>query len=694
MVTEEHLQLPEPAASPALETTAQPPPGPWGLGLLHCATVFCSAFLLFSVQPMMGRLILPFFGGSAAVWSACMLFFQAALLAGYGYADWSSQRLSTKLQGRLHAVLLVAALFLLPISLNSSIGVGRAPALGIAMILTAGIGVPYLLLSATSPLVQLWYGRARGTAPYRLYALSNTASLAALIAYPTLVEPHVTVRGQLLAWSAGFVVFALLCGASAIFASRQPVPEAAVVTASAPRSGAGLRILWILLAAIPSALLLATTNHLCQNVASIPFLWVAPLAAYLLSLILCFDYDSPRRHLVFLWLTPPALIGMGYVSLFPNFTTNLLLIIPLFTVGLFVVCMAFHGELVSRKPAVSGSTSFYLMVSVGGALGGVLIVLVAPRVLSGVYELPILMTTASMFLMMLFYRRRWYIDVLWAAVSITLLLFSMAQISSFSSHTRLAMRNFYGALRVVDTQLPDGTVSRALVHGTVAHGNQFLNSPRSRQATTYYARGTGAWFALDALRTGPQSAGLIGLGAGTLAAYVKPGDHYTYYELNPQVIDLARREFTYLNVPGVEVVEGDGRLALAQDSRSFDVLVLDAFSGDSIPTHLLTVEAMRVYLSHLRPDGILAMHISNSVLDLESPVAKLAEASGLHALLVHTPGDEAISRSEAVWVLMSRTTARLDDPELSKIGRPLRANAAQRLWTDDYSNLFQLLKAQ
>jgi len=621
-----------------------------------------------------------------------MLFFQAALLAGYGYADWISQRLTPRLQGHLHGLFLAIGFLFLPIRLSAAMGSGRPPALGIALILTVGIGIPYLLLSATSPLVQLWYSRATGAAPYRLYALSNVASLLALLVYPTLVEPNVTVSGQLTLWSIGFAIFAILCGTSALLASRQ-APPAAVQAETAARPTVGSRLLWVILAAIPSALLLATTNHLCQNVAAIPFLWVAPLAAYLLSLILCFDYDSPRRHLVFLWLTPIALIGMGYVSLFPNFTTNLLLTIPLFTGGLFIVCMAFHGELVHRKPHANGSTSFYLMVSVGGALGGVLIVIVAPLVLSGVFELPILMTASSVFLMMLYYRRHWYIDVLWAAVSILLLLFSMAQITALSGNARIAMRNFYGALRVVDTKLADGTISRALVHGTVAHGSQFQDPIRRKQATAYYAPGTGAWFALDALRKGPQSAGLIGLGAGTLAAYLKPGDHYTYYELNPQVIDLARREFTYLNVPGVEVIEGDGRLALAKDTRSFDVMVLDAFSGDSIPTHLLTRQAIGLYLNHLRPEGILAIHISNAVLDLESPVAKLAQDAGLSALLVQTPADEKIARSEATWVLMSRTPLSLENPELKKVARPLRAKPGQRLWTDDYSNLFQLLKA-
>ncbi len=676
-------------ASDVRAATGSSAPPRW-IPVLHCATVFASAFLLFSLQPLMARLILPWFGGSAAVWSACMLFFQSTLLAGYAYADWSSRRLSARAQGWLHALLLAACLLFLPIRLQPSMASAQAPALRIALILAVAVGVPYLLLSATSPLVQIWYGRAAGTAPYRLYALSNLASLLALLSYPTVIEPYMTTRGQLIAWSAGFAMFAILCGISALCAARQFVP--ALNFAAHSRTPKTTKILWVVLAAIPSALLLATTNHLCQNVAAIPFLWIVPLAAYLLTLILCFDYDSERRRRFFLWLTPPALMGMAYASLHGSFSTDPRLLVPLFTVGLFVVCMTFHGELLQRRPGASQSTSFYLMVALGGAIGGLLIVLAAPRMLSGVFELPLLLTAASMCLMFIYYRRHWYVDAAWAATSIAVLVFAMAQIRVFSADTRVAMRNFYGALRVVDKQMPDGSSSRVMVHGTIAHGTQFQDADRARQATTYYAPGTGAWFALEELRRGSQSVGLIGLGAGTLAAYAQPGDHYVFYELNPQVIDLARREFTYVGIPEVEIVEGDGRLALGNEARIYDVLVLDAFSGDSIPTHLLTREAMRTYLSHLAPDGILAMHISNSVLDLEPPVARLAEDAGLAALLVHTPGDAQMDRSEAIWALMSRHSERLRNSSLDQVARPMRVSSGRRLWTDDYSNLFQLLK--
>jgi hypothetical protein len=663
---------------------------PASISILHCATVFASAFLLFVLEPLMGRLILPWFGGSAAVWSACMLFFQGCLLAGYAYADWSSRRLNPRIQGWIHVALLGGCLVFLPIRLSPSVAAGQPPAARVLLILAVSIGVPYLLLSATSPLIQLWYTRAQGKAPYRLYALSNLASLLALLSYPTLIEPYVTARGQINAWSIGFVVFATLCGTAAFFASRDAFRRLDVET----RLGVALpaKLLWITLAAIPSGLLLATTNHLCQNVAAIPFLWVVPLAVYLLSLILCFDYDSPRRHRCFLWLTPPALAGMAYASLHGIFSTNPRFLVPFFTVGLFIACMTFHGELVRRKPASNQSTSFYLMVALGGAIGGLLIVLVAPALLSGVFELPLLLTAGAMCLQFLYYRRRWYLDAIWAATSVAVLVFAMAQIRTFSSGTRVAMRNFYGALRIVDQQAADGSPSRVMVHGTIAHGTQFQDPVRAKQATTYYAPGTGAWFALEALRRGPESVALIGLGAGTLGAYAKPGDHYVFYELNPQVIDLARREFTYVQAPEVEIIQGDGRLALAKDPHTYDVLVLDAFSGDSIPTHLLTREAVQIYLRHLNPDGILAMHISNSVLDLEPPVAGLAQNAGLAALLVHTPGDSKIDRSEAIWALMSRNPQRLRNAQLDQIARPIQAQPGRRLWTDDYSNIFQLLK--
>ncbi len=664
--------------------------------VLYGATVFLSAFLLFSVQPLMARLILPWFGGSASVWSACMLFFQAFLLLGYAYADWTSRRLSARAQGWTHAALLAGSLALLPLRLHTSLGGGAAPALRVALILAVSVGVPYFVLSATSPLIQMWHGREDGASPYRLYALSNLASLLALVSYPAGIEPFVTGRWQLLGWSVGFAAFVGMCGTAALRASRdsQPVRPRESHDA-APRFKQ--RVLWVIFAAIPSALLLATTNHLCQNVAAIPFLWVVPLAAYLLSLILCFDYDNPRRHRFFLWMTAPALIALSYVSLHADFGFNPRLLVPLITAGLFIACMAFHGELVARKPHPSHASLFYLMVSIGGVIGGALIVWAAPLLLSGVYELPVLLVMASMSLMFLYSGKSWFTDAVWAATSVAVLVFAWTQIRDFSAGALIAERNFYGALRVVDSTAPDGAPIRTMVHGTVSHGTQFQDPLRARQATTYYAPGTGVQLALDNLRLGPQSVAIVGLGAGSLAVYAQPGDHFVFYELNPQVIDLALHEFTYLRqsrpeIVEPEIVQGDGRLALAREQRHFDMLLVDAFSGDAIPTHLLTQEAVQIYLRHLTPDGILGFHISNSVLNLESPVAKLAEGFGLAAILLHTPPDRKIDRSEAIWVVMARSADRLRRPSLDSIARPLTSWPGQRIWTDDYSNLFQLLK--
>lgn len=639
----------------------------------------------------MARLILPWFGGSASVWAACVLFFQTVLLLGYAYADWTSRWLSARTQGWTHAALLAGSLALMPLRLHTSLADGTAPALRIALILAVSAGVPYFLLSATSPLIQMWHGRREGASPYRLYALSNLASLLALISYPAVIEPFVTGRWQLWGWSAGFAVFAVFCGAAAMRASRYTRPVALQEKEGAT-PGIGQQLLWVILSAIPSALLLAATNHLCQNVAAIPFLWVVPLVAYLLSLILCFDYDSPRRHQFFLWMTVPALVSMGYVSLHSDLGFGPRFMVPLITAGLFIACMAFHGELVARKPHPSHSSLFYLMVSLGGVIGGAIVVWAAPLMLRGVYELPLLLVAASMSLLFLYYRKKWYIDAVWAATSVTVLIFAVTQIRAFSANVVVAERNFYGALRVVDSTAPDGSPSRSMVHGTVSHGTQFRDSPRAAQATTYYAPGTGIELVLNNLRRGPQSVGIVGLGAGSLAVYAKPDDQFVFYELNPQVVDLARSEFTYLNQFKPVIVEGDGRLALAQEPRQFEMLFIDAFSGDAIPTHLLTQEAVEIYLQRLKPDGILGFHISNSVLDLESPVAKLAEASGLSAVMLHTPADPKIDRSEAIWVVMSKSADRLRHPNLDSVARPLSYRPGQRVWTDDYSNLFQLVK--
>jgi hypothetical protein len=649
--------------------------------ILPGLTAFASAFLLFSIQPVMGRLLLPQFGGSASVWSACMLFFQALLLLGYAYSDFISRRLSPRTQGWVHATLLVVGLAFLPAQLRTGFEGVQTPMLRIPLILLASVGLPFFLLSTTGPLVQVWYARLTGAAPYRIYALSNLASMLALFSYPVLVEPALVSRTQLNLWSGAFLFFAAICATLGIIAGRADAVSRPAEETPAPRPGVGLKVLWVLLAAIPSALLLATTNHLCQNVAAIPFLWIVPLVVYLLSLIICFDTSSARFRRAFVWILPVALVAMGYATLHGIFSNDPRFLVPLFSFGLFCAAMVFHSELVERKPHPSYLTSFYLMISLGGVVGSATIVWVAPLVLRGVFELPILLAAAAVFLMFLYYRRNWYTDVIWASAAVATVVFAGAQMRLFSVNAVISVRNFYGALRIVDA---DGV--RTIVHGTISHGAQFQDAARRNQPTLYYAPGTGAQFALDTLRRGPQAVGVIGLGAGTVAAYAKPGDRWVFYELNPQVIELARRDFTFLN-SNIETAEGDGRLSLARDQRSFDVLLIDAFSGDAIPTHLLTQEAMQLYLQHLKPEGILGMHISNSVLDLAGVTAKLAESSGLSAVLVHTPSDDSLRRSEAIWVLMSRSAERLGN-----IGQPLKSPTGQRLWTDDYSDLFRCLK--
>jgi SAM-dependent methyltransferase len=679
------------------------------LDVLVGGTIFLSAFLLFQVQPIIGKAVLPRFGGSAAVWTACLLFFQGMLLAGYLYAHASASLLAPAWQRRVHIVLLVAGMAALPITPGptSTVPPTGDPSLAILATLAAGVGLPYFLLAATSPLLQAWITQLRpGAIPYRLFALSNFASLLALLTYPVAVEPFVSLRLQSWAWSAGFVAFAVLCGTLA----WRWVPRAASHPdrsrpASSPPGGATY-VSWLLLAACPSILLLAITNHLTQNIAPIPFLWIVPLVLYLLSFILCFEQRSLYRRAVFLPLAVLALVGMDVlladVHAGPDLTVRLFA--PLFALGLFVCCMACHGELARSKPAPDRLTAFYLAVSAGGVLGGVLVAIVAPRVFDDFHELPLAFVLTAACLGWAMWRdrasaatrvARWALGVVVAIVPMFLAGRVGERLAENSDPTDVPARNFYGTVRVLESGHGASTY-RSLLNGGTEHGVQFASAELRRWPTAYYAPQSGVGQALLAEQANPVlKVGVIGLGAGTLAAYSRPADTYVFYEINPLVASIARSKFSYLSDARgrVTLVMGDARVSLEQQAaQGFDLLVVDAFSGDSIPIHLLTAEAFSSYFRHLKPTGVLAVHTTNGYLELNPVVKTAASHFGKESLLIRNrPAQRRVSA--ASWVLIAapgnelvrklQEDADTDYPRLQDV----------RLWTDDYSSVLTVVRA-
>jgi hypothetical protein len=663
-------------------------------------TIFLGAFLLFQLQPMIAKLILPWFGGSAAVWTACMLFFQTALLAGYAYAHWIGRRTS-RLANLLHMALLGASLFLLPVIPSAGWKpLGDAnPLPRILGLLAATVGVPYTLLSATSPLLQAWYSRRNGgKIPYRFFALSNLASLLALISYPVLIEPAIPATAQAIAWSLEYAVFVALAtfagwrahGKGSFVAQDIETPAHAAISWKQ-------RATWIALAACASLLLLATTNHLCQNIAVVPFLWVLPLTAYLLSFILCFDRDHWYKRKAILPFHAAFLALSAYLVLKEVPGDAVFLHIVVYTLGLFVVCVCCHGELARRKPESAHLTQFYLSISVGGALGSVAAGVIAPIILKGVFEFPLSLAACGLLTLLLEYRQNgrytWVSDIAWAALAIWLVVVARAEMTTTAAGTRLMERSFYGSVRVLE---PNSTPpQRTLIHGVIAHGTQLLDPALRREPTSYYARTGGVGLAIGGMDGRPRKIGVIGLGAGTMAAYGRPGDEICYYELDPMVIRVAQNEFTFLSdsPAKVETVAGDGRLALERESeRRFDLLAIDAFSGDSIPVHLLSREAFELYFRRLAPDGILAVHVSNSFLDLTPVVGRAAQALGKQARVVSSSEDQKRYRAASVWVLLASEAATLDRIAQGANWPSPPAPNNLRLWTDDYSNLFQILK--
>lgn len=672
------------------------------LPVLFGSTILASACLLFLIQPLASKLILPWFGGSAAVWITCLLFFQSGLLLGYLYAHGLIARLSAKRQALVHTVLLGLSLLALPIlpSARWQPTPGHDPTWNLFAVLATSVGLPYLLLSSTSPLLQAWYARTSENAlPYRYFALSNAGSLIALLSYPVLIEPHWNGHQQAWAWSAAFTIFVILCAGTALFGAQRNSERARGEVLPQRRESI---FLWLSLAACASTLLLVVTNLLTQNIAPMPLLWVIPLSVYLLTFILCFESDRWYRRWLFLPLLFPSIASLVAASGTELDNKSVSFMLPLLSGALFVCCMTCHGELARLRPPASRLTAFYLAVSAGGALGGLFVALLAPHVFPAMFEYPIAFVACPALLLIVLRRQRsqWkkpqLIQPLWmGSLACTVILsgyvfhqtWKQLQASTFLG------RNFYGALRVDDT-LDHGNSIRVLSHGTITHGIQFLRPEFSHWPTTYYARNSGiglTWYALAP--TGPLKMGIVGLGAGTLAAYGRGGDTLRFYDINSLVVKIAKEQFTYLSeCPAhIDIVLGDARLSMTNEpTQKFDILVIDAFSGDAIPVHLLTREAFRIYWRHLKPDGVLAVHVSNRYLDL-APIVALGTGEGKQVWQVDNGDDYPKEVYNSTYVLVSSRPNFFSNPLFKGLLDKVEIPPRLRPWTDDYSNLWQVL---
>ncbi|TDU81156.1 hypothetical protein EI77_00458 [Prosthecobacter fusiformis] len=766
-----------------------------------------SAFLLFQVQPVISKFILPWFGGSPGVWTTCMVFFQIVLFAGYAYAHLLT-RLRPRMQALIHSILILAALLVLPIAPGDGWKPSgdEDPAGRILLLLLGTVGLPYFVLSSTSPLAQVWFTRAvPGGTPWRLYALSNIGSLAALLSYPFFFEPRLEVTAQTWLWSGAFVLFALLSttmawkvsGKKGRMEAREETPER---LDEKPKWWH--RLLWVALPALASVMLLATTNHVCQDVAVVPFMWVVPLSLYLLTFIICFEHE--RWYVRWLWALLAVVVifltaGEAHFGSEVDLMEDYMAEISWCFGAMFLACMVCHGELARLKPAPSRLTEFYLLMSAGGAIGGMLVSLVAPRFFVTFMEWPVglilslvvagfamvrafwrlsfpwlLILTGSLGLVTLGTDRiyshfsgekSWVMHfsdllynhlqttvksiawlqwpeswtattgILWVAgwlaaalllgyavfvvirliksrgtasmhllteaMVVTVLLPALLFLLMKTTHVEERLervRNFYGTVYIdedYDTGLEN--LYRTLTHGGIVHGMQNLGFLYRQEPVTYYGRNTGIGKALASLEKVPNArVGIVGLGAGTVGCYAQAGQAFRFYEINPDVVRLARKHFTYLTDAEdrgatVETIIGDARLMLEREpDQKFDVLLLDAFSGDAIPMHLLTREAFEIYHRHMKPDGIIAVHVTNSYLILTPVVEKQAAAMGWRTTRIIT--EEYGDDDATDYVLVTQNEAFLkatpaDEPEDEpKLNVPL--------WTDRYHNLFQILMTE
>ncbi len=673
------------------------------LRALYAFAIFWSSCLLFLAEPMAAKRLVPLLGGSAAVWTTCLVFFQTTLLLGYALAHWLVSRLSTYRQALAYLVILAAGLAF-------SLDVDRPlhpdllhPATSVFLLLARMIGIPFLALSASGPLLQAWYARsqARGLAlhpPYRLFVLSNFGSLVALASYPAIIEPRATLHTQGIAWCVGLLIYLVVCGAITWRVkddvARALPPESASNAESLPDTKRVL--LWIALPACSSVLLCAITGYLSQNIAAIPLLWIAPLTVYLLSFMLTFHGGQRYPRTLVLLLLAVALGALGYLLWSGQSNLGLNVTIPLFCVALLICCTFAHGEVYRLRPPAQHSTQFYLCIAAGGAIGSFFVAIVAPQVFTGDYELCCALLATAVLALLTTWKQGLPWRALWLVTTLAMCAITVKYVHTYRADSIVRVRNFYGALRIKEEPDDSGGLVRHLYNGTIEHGTQWLQGSMRTTPTTYYARDSGAGLALDLCCSGnARRVGVIGLGAGTLAAYGRAGDVFRIYEINPLVEQMANQHFTYLrdSHARIEIVPGDARISLAgEPPQNYDVLLVDAFSGDAIPVHLLTAQAMSLYLRHLRPGGIIVFHVSNRYLSLDTVVQQETEHAGLHAALIESDDDDSRDEYAASWVLVTRDQSFLAQPAIRMRTSQIGTVQGLRLWTDDYNSLLPLLK--
>lgn len=701
---------------------------------LFAATTFASALLIFLVQPLVGKRILPWFGGVPSVWSLCLAFYQTTLFAGYAYAHLLIRCARPAHQLAIHAAVIAAAALSLPVLPGDAWkpeGTGDPTAAILAMLI-ANVALPFLALAAAGPLVAVWFShRYSSRSPYPLYAVSNLGSLIALVAYPFLLEPRLSVSavGQL--WSGAFVATGtavIACAALAWRAGPATSPTSnEEATATDPRPG---RVaLWVLLAACAVAILMGVTNQLCLDVASVPFLWIVPLAIYLVTLILCFGSArvyrrTPYTLLAGLAFSVPTLterVGIQ-AALLESIGGKVPFQAAIYGTLLFATCMVLHGELYRLRPRARSLSAFYLCTSGGGALGGLAVGLGAPRVFDGFYELPIGLASA-VFLLLAACRDdasgwlgraapKWRLGLTASLVAIGVAIAGVRALDrpALVLHQE---RSFFGVLRVEQHTSDQEGPFRALMHGSTLHGLQIEQA--EDRPTSYFGINTGIGLALSQPESdGAAEIGVIGLGAGTLAAYGRAGDHLRFFEIDPAVIRLAldQRYFTFLarSKALISIIEGDGRISLARErarnAPRFDYLIIDAFSSDAVPVHLLTREALALYLDSLEPDGLLGIHVSSRYFDLMPVLSRLAADAGLHAVLLESPRTPRYLSSASRWAMLSRDEQRIRSlasraeqrrralslsPDPTAVRRPSPEMIARApLWTDDYTDLLSV----